>query len=97
MEKLPKVFVNPINHNIENVQQKYKSSMSDRNANYKSINISDVDKILNSSKHIYRSKVKMVIDDESCEKVIISRNGNYIITLDNEKIPITSINFIEEI
>ena len=97
MEKLPKVYVNPINHNIENAQQSYKSNMRGISLNNKHISTNDVDKILNSKKHIYRSRVRLQIDNENFEKVIVSRNNDFLITIDNEKIPIKSINSIEEI
>ena len=84
MNKLPKVFANPINKNINNEQKYFKS---DRNISG-GVSISDIDNLLNSNRFIYRSKVR--INGE--EKVIIKRVGDYLLTIDNERININDIN-----
>ena len=84
MNKLPKVFANPINKNINNEQKYFKS---DRNIS-SVVSISDIDNLLNSNRFIYRSKVR--INGE--EKVIIKRVGDYLLTIDNERININDIN-----
>lgn len=84
MNKLPKVFANPINKNINNEQKYFKS---DRNIS-SGVSISDIDNLLNSNRFIYRSKVR--INGE--EKVIIKRVGDYLLTIDNERININDIN-----
>lgn len=93
MNKLPKVFANPINKNINNEQTNYRSYKD--YSNREGISNLDVDRILNSNKHIFRSKVRILLNDNYVKKTIISRNGDYIITIDNEKIPIKNIKSID--
>lgn len=96
MKKIPKVYVNPINKDIDNEQKYFRSG--NINSNYsKGISLYDIDKVLNSNKHIYRSKVRLNINNNYVEKIIVSRSNNYLITIDNEKIPISNIFSIEEI
>lgn len=90
MDKLPKVYAHPINHSIDNEQNSFKS-YDNRNHNSGSLTTHEIDNILNSTHHIFRSKVKLNINGEYFEKTIISRNNDYLITIDNEKIPINSI------
>lgn len=93
MNKLPKVFANPINKKINNEQTNYRSYKDYSNRD--GISNLDVDRILNSNKHIFRSKVRILLNDNYFKKTIISRNGDYIITIDNEKIPIKNIKSID--
>ena len=91
--KLPKVYANPINHNLNNVQDKYSSDRDDK----KEVSIKEIDDILNSNRHIYRSNVRISIDGTFKEFKIIKRDGNYLLTIDNERIPISKIKSIEVI
>ena len=96
MKKIPKVYVNPINKDIDNEQKYFRSGNT--NCSYsKGISLYDIDKVLNSNKHIYRSKVRLNINNNYVEKIIVSRSNSYLITIDNEKIPISNIFSIEEI
>lgn len=96
MKKIPKVYVNPINKDIDNEQKYFRSG--NINSNYsKGISLCDIDRVLNSNKHVYRSKVRLNINNNYVEKIIVSRSNNYLITIDNEKIPISNIFSIEEI
>lgn len=96
MKKIPKVYVNPINKDIDN-EQKYFRSGNTNSSYSKGISLYDIDKVLNSNKHIYRSKVRLNINNNYVEKIIVSRSNSYLITIDNEKIPISNIFSIEEI
>lgn len=95
MNKLPKVYASPIKHNIQN-EQKYFRSNSSYNT-YNNDVRKDIDKILNNNKHIYRSKVLINLNGKLIEKTIVSRKGDYLITIDNEKILIDDIKLIKEI
>ena len=98
MNELPKVFQNKIDHDINNEQKTF-VSFGDRN-NYIGdtfISVKDIDNILNSKHHIIKSKVKIYLDGKIINTNIVSRNNNYIITYDNQKIPISSVKKIEVI
>lgn len=96
MERLPKVFANPIKHDINNTQKSFRSSDNNGIIN-NTITTYDIDRILNSNTHIFRSKVKLLINNTYQERIIVSRNNDYLITIDNEKIPIKDIKSIEKI
>lgn len=89
MNKLPKVFANPINKDLNNEQKCFRSDRNIRNT----ISIKEIDDLINSNRHIYRSRVK--INGE--EKIIIKRVNDYLLTIDNEKIYINSIKTFEVI
>ena len=89
MDKLPKVFANPINKNIDSEQKYFRSNKDVRN----SVSIADIDNILSSNNHIYRTRVKV----NGVEKVIIKRVNNYLLTIDNERININDINSFDAI
>ena len=95
MNKLPKVYANPINHNINNDQKSYTSHRSNHRSS--SVTITDIDRILNNIRRIKPSKVQLNINGDICEKVLVARKNDYIITIDNEKININDILSIKEI
>jgi hypothetical protein len=50
-----------------------------------------INNIFNSSNFVYKANVNILTDKGIIKKNIISKNNGYIITLDNEKIPIDHI------
>lgn len=89
MDKLPKVFQNPINHNLDNDQKVYTSFQKDDRSFKESLNIDDIFK---GKVFIYKRKVLLILDDNtSKEEYIVSRNSNSLITINNEKILISKI------
>ena len=92
MNKLPKVFVNPINKIIDNDQKNYRSYKDSYIR--KNITSLDIDNIINSKKYINGTKVKILINNEYLYKTIITRQKDYLITIDNEKIFIKDIDDI---
>ena len=93
MNKLPKVFANPINHKLHNEQNDYRSYKDNVKTN--KISTLDIDKIFSKNNHIGGSKVRMLINNNFVEKIIVTKNNNYLITIDNEKIKLDDIEFIE--
>ena len=94
MDKLPRVFVNPINHYIDNEQKAYTSF--DREVKKENINISkEIDKLLRSTNHITKTKLRIYTSSFVKDIFLVSRSNNYIITIDNEKIKIDDIKKIE--
>ena len=88
MDKLPKVFQNPINHDLDNDQRTY-VSFSDKRKIDKNVDIEDIFK---GRDFIYKRKVLITFSDNSSkEEYIVSRNSNYLITINNEKILINKI------
>ena len=102
-KKLPKVFVNKIDHCINNNEKYYKDNKikkefeENKNDDY---NISVNEKINNlfsNSIHKYIIKAKIITVDDVIETKIVGRNKNSILTLDKRVIPLKDIVDIESI
>lgn len=103
-KKLPNVFANKIDKNLNNNKTVFVSS-NERNVepvdnknndvvnkNVYKKNISQkINDIFNSSRYVYKASVKIVTDKNTVVKNIIGRNGANLITIDNELIPIDEI------
>lgn len=94
MEK-PKVFANPINKKINNVQDLFRSSQDEK------LNPLDVNKKINeifaSSNHVYKSRVKITLKDRTITTDLIGKTNLNLLTLDGGLIKITDILDIERI
>lgn len=100
MDKLPRVFQNPINHEINNVQRTYISF--DKNGSNKVINnksnisiIDKIDNILNDRHLIRKPNVLIVTDNGDVNTRVVSRTRYDLITIDNKKIPINIVKDIK--
>lgn len=98
MEKnLPKVFASPIDKKITNNREFYVSS-SKPNIVKDAENIPlKINQIFGSPHHVYKSKVRIIINNEEIETTIVGKTNNYLLTLNGEKINIDSIESIERI
>ena len=99
MKDLPKVFHNKINKKINNNSNVFYSSNKDSNedkSNEKNI-IQKINQIFSSPNYVYKANVEITLKDRKIEKRIIGRNRNYIITMDNDLIPIVDIIDIKSI
>lgn len=92
MEK-PKMYQNKIDKVFHNNKLIYMSSTKSEPYNQNKIEDikAKIHNILNDSSFIYRTKVKLVINGETVIKKIIGLNNNNLITIDNEYIPLDSI------
>ncbi len=94
MEK-PRVFANPIDKQINNVQNLFRSNDSDRSSP-KDIN-KKINEIFAANNHVYKSRVKITLKDKVVEKDIVGKTNINLLTLDGELIKITDIINIEKI
>ena len=99
MKDLPKVFHNTINKRFDNNRNVYYS-----NNTYEDNTITDIrnvsqkiNDIFSSPNYVYKANVEITLKDKKVTKRIIGRNKNYIITMDNDLIPITDIIDIKSI
>ena len=99
MKDLPKVFHNKIDKTINNNRNVFYS-----NKNYEDNTIKDtksvlqkINEIFSSPNYVYKANVEITLKDKKITKRIIGRNKNYIITMDNDLIPITDIIDIKSI
>lgn len=98
MKELPKVFHNNENKKFKNNEEFFYSNerVLEENIDTKNV-LQKINDIFSSPNYVYKANVKIVLKDKTVSKRIIGRNKNYIITMDNELIPITDIvNIIQE-
>lgn len=92
----PKVFANPINKKIDNVQDLFRSDKESRSINPVDVN-KKINEIFASRNHVYKSKVKITLKDKVIEKEIVGKTNINLLTLDGNLIRITDILDIERI
>ncbi len=95
MEK-PRVYANPINKKIDNVQDLFRSDKDSRSINPVDVN-KKINEIFASRNHVYKSKVKITLKDAVVEKEIVGKTNINLLTLDGNLIRITDIVDIERI
>lgn len=93
MKDLPKVFQNNINVDNNN---KFYYSKNRNEVEYDSKTIyQKINEIFSAPNYVYKANVKITTRDNVFNKKIIGRNKDYIITMDNNLIPIKDIINIE--
>lgn len=95
MEK-PRVYANPINKKIDNVQDLFRSDKDSRSINPVDVN-KKINEIFASRNHVYKSKVRITLKDGVVEKEIVGKTNINLLTLDGNLIRITDILDIERI
>jgi hypothetical protein len=93
MKDLPHVFAGKVEHttNKEMDRTSYEEKQPKSESYFEKTVEQKIKEILNDSTYIYKKRVIIKTKDEQIEKQLIGRNKDYIITLDNEKIPISDI------
>ncbi len=98
-KKLPKVFANKIDREFHNNEKVFVASHEEEKKNPKvasldlrGMNVNQkIKSIFNSKNYIYKADVEIVQKGQKKVKKIIGKNGNNLITIDNEIIPIDTI------
>lgn len=90
MSKLPKVFANQINTNLNNNVELFDSRSS---KDYEGVDVSrEVNKIFHSNNFVYKSNVLIVLKDKRViETSLVGRDNLFLFTLDGQKILISDI------
>lgn len=99
MKDLPKVFHNKIDKTFNNNKSVFyssnKSSDNDSNNSNELIDkrnvLQKINSIFSSPNYVYKANVEITLKDKKVTKRIIGRNKDYIITMDNDLIPIIDI------
>ncbi len=99
-KKIPKVFANKVEKNAGNNKEVFYSSKEvvkesdDRGPKMikreKNIN-QKINDIFNSSRYVYKADVEITLKSGIVSKRIVGKNGNNLITIENELIPISDI------
>lgn len=93
MKDLPKVFHNKIDKKFNNNRSVFYSNNSyeeNRTVDTRTV-LQKINEIFSSPNYVYKANVEITLRDKKITKRIIGRNKNYIITMDNDLIPITDI------
>lgn len=96
MNKLPNVFASPINKKLNNYQDLYRSDSATKSYNPKDIN-KKINEIFGSLNHVYKSRVRITMNDGTIEEQIVGKTNINLLTIDNKLIKITDILDIEKI
>ena len=75
----PRVFANPINKKIDNVQDLFRSDKESRSINPVDVN-KKINEIFASRNHVYKSKVKITLKDKVIEKEIVGKTNINLLT-----------------
>lgn len=93
MKELPKVFHNKIDKKFDNNRSVFYSNNTyeeDRSVDTRTV-LQKINEIFSSPNYVYKANVEITLRDKKVTKRIIGRNKNYIITMDNDLIPINDI------
>lgn len=106
-KKLPKVYANKFDKNISNNEKVvYSKNNEDIESeievdddqiknigkNVQGTNISQkLNSIFSSPRYVYKADVEITLKDKKVVKKIVGQNQNYLITIENELIPISDI------
>lgn len=107
-KKLPGVFANKIEKNISNNEKVYYSSHEEKKDKEEKIKADvtvehkniyqKINDIFSSEKYVYKAKVEIRLKNGTKKVNVIGHNNGYLITIDNELIPISDIediNFLQ--
>lgn len=93
MKDLPKIYHNKIDKKLNNNRNVYYSNNTydeERSLDSKTI-LQKINDIFASPNYVYKANVEISLKDKKVTKRIIGRNKDYIITMDNDLIPIKDI------
>lgn len=93
IKKLPKIYQNEINKHINNNKKIHKINNKDIECNYL---VKDVlDSIFNTKGYVFNKEVIIKTNDNLYDTYIVSKNNNYLLTIDNDKIDIDDILYMK--
>ena len=100
MDKRAELFVNKINKELKNNEKVYYSNITKKeemvDVSRSGIDLNQkINSIFKSNNYVYKASVKIRFKDKEVVKNIVGKNKNYLITLDNELIPIIDVIDVE--
>ena len=95
MKKLPKVYVSPIDKDLQNNKQLFYSKLSEESQNTKSV-IQKINDIFHSRNFVYKKDVLVITKNGSKVISLVGRTNDALLSLDKEKILISDIIEIKE-
>ena len=95
MKNLPKVYVSPIDKNLQNNKQLFYSKLTEESSNTKSI-LQKINDIFHSRNFVYKKDVLVTTKNGSKVIPLVGRTNDALLSLDKEKILISDIIEIKE-
>ena len=96
-DELPKVYANPIDHELNNNKDVFFSSLKEERTNSRENISREVNEIFANPHHVYKSRVLITIDGVQTEEVIVGKFKDDILTLNGRHININQIQNIKRI
>ena len=94
---LPSVYANPINKDIRNNNDIYYGKPQEVRST-KNVNVYEkINQIFASIHHVYKSNVLIHTRNGEIKTTIVGKSGNYLLTLNGDKINMLDITDIERI
>ncbi len=91
-KEIPKIFHNEIKKKLNNNEDVFYSANKVIETPTKQKNIQQmINQIFHSPNYVYKANVIITTKDATINKKIIGRNNKYLITMDNQTIPIDTI------
>ncbi|MDO5569623.1 MAG: hypothetical protein Q4G04_05920 [bacterium] len=98
-KELPKMYENPIDKDLRNSQLVFSTLEPNTKKEYSQVDNKTpsltieqkIYNILHSPSYIYKADVTIILDDGPVKKRIVGKKKDYLITIDNEYIPINKI------
>ena len=90
--KKPSVFVNKIDHRLNNNEQVFESFREEKEEIIENVDVrKKLKDIFSSPKYVYKADTVIKTNKGTIEKTIVGMNKDEILTIDNEKIKIEDI------
>ena len=94
-KNLPNVFAVPIDKKIENNENIFRSSKKEIRG--ERINKEEINKIVNSRNHVYKTRVVLTTRNGEKEVDVVGLNKENLLTLDGQAIPLNNIIEIKKV
>lgn len=94
MKKLPKIYHEDLNKAIPNNREVYylKNQESKETEERKSESVDEVlKKVFNGIGYSFNIPLKIITNNKTYETSLIGKTGNYLITFDNDTIPLSEV------
>lgn len=97
MNNLPKVSAFEIKKKLDNSQERFYSAENKIEKKNPGSVISKINNIFAANNHVYKSKVRIKLENDLVEKIIVGKTAKELLTLSGEKIAISKILDIERL
>ena len=97
MKDLPSVSAFPIEKKLDNSQERFYGTSEELIPSKKVNVVAKINQIFASNNHVYKSRVRIKLKNDTQERTIIGKTSTELLTMTGEKIKIVDIIDIEKI